>query len=123
MVNAVLDWEMATIGHPLMDLGNSLAYWVEAADPPEAEAYRMVPTNAPGCLTRAEAERHYAERTGASLENMEFFFCFGLFRLAVIAQQIYRRFSEGRADDPRFGALVHGVRALEKNAARVAGLA
>ena len=121
-VTAVLDWEMATIGHPLMDLGNALAYWVEAAALPAATAYRMVPTNAPGCLTRADVERHYADRTGASLENMEFFSCFGLFRLASIAQQIYRRFSEGRADDPRFAALVHGVRALEKRAGQVAGL-
>ena len=121
-VTAVLDWEMATIGHPLMDLGNSLAYWVEAADLPAAEAYRMVSTNAAGCLTRAEVERHYTDRTAAPLENMEFFFCFGLFRLAGIAQQIYRRFGEGRADDPRFAALVHGVRALEKRASRTAGL-
>ncbi len=121
-ITAVLDWEMATVGHPLMDLRNSLAYWVEAADPPAAEAYRMVSTNSPGCLTRAEVAGHYADRTGVSLENMEFFYCFGLFRLAAIAQQIYRRFSEGRADDARFGALAQGVRALEKDAARVAGL-
>jgi aminoglycoside phosphotransferase (APT) family kinase protein len=62
----VLDWEMATLGDPLMDLGGSLAYWVEKKDPPEMQAIRFMPTDAEGALTRDELVRYYAELSGRS---------------------------------------------------------
>ena len=62
----VLDWEMATIGDPLMDLGCSLAYWVEAGDGPEMLATRMLPTHLPGSLSRAEVLERYSQQRAAS---------------------------------------------------------
>ncbi|RLB00545.1 MAG: phosphotransferase family protein [Deltaproteobacteria bacterium] len=112
----VLDWEMATIGDPIMDLGNSLAYWVQADDPPDVQAIRMMPTNIPGALTREELVARYAEKTGIAIDNFDFYLCFGLFRLAVIAQQIYYRYYHGQTKDERFKLLIIAVNVLEKSA-------
>ncbi len=109
----VLDWEMATVGDPLMDLGASLAYWVERGDPPALRATRMLPTTLPGALTRAEIVERYLERSGLSCDDFGFYRVYGLFRLAAIAQQIYYRFHHGQTRDPRFGALAEAVRALD----------
>ncbi len=114
----VLDWEMATIGDPLMDLGASLAYWVEAGDPPDLQAIRLVPTTLPGALTRQEVVDRYLERAGVELEDFTFYFVYGLFRLAGIAQQIYYRFYHGQTQDPRFGRLGGAVHVLETAARR-----
>ncbi len=115
----VLDWEMATIGDPLMDLGNTLAYWVEKDDPPESHLLRNMPTHIEGALTRKEVVARYAQKTGRSLTQVDFYHCFGIFRLAVIAQQIYYRFYHGQTKDARFQALIHGVRILEQAALRI----
>lgn len=120
-VIGVLDWEMATIGDPLMDLGGALAYWVDHDDPPAMQAIRMVPTNLPGMLTRRELIARYAERMGISLDNSDFYYCFGLFRLAVIAQQIYWRFYNGQTKDERFKLMIVAVHVLEETARRVIG--
>jgi aminoglycoside phosphotransferase (APT) family kinase protein len=112
----VLDWEMATIGDPLMDLGSSLGYWVQADDPDDFQAARMLPTNLPGALTRAEMVRRYADKAGISIDNFDFYLCFGLFRLAVIAQQIYYRFYHGQTKDERFKMLIFAIHILESAA-------
>lgn len=98
----VLDWEMATIGDPLMDLGSSLTYWIQADDPPEMQRVRMQPSNLPGMLTREEILRHYVEKTGIEVRNPDFYYVFGLFRLGVIAQQIYYRWKMGQTTNPKF---------------------
>lgn len=118
-ITGVLDWEMATIGDPLMDLGNSMAYWVEAEDPAEMDLVRLMPTNIPGALTRAQMLERYRSLSQQPIENFDFYLCFGLFRLAVIAQQIYYRFYHGQTQDERFKGLVHGVAVLERAAKRV----
>ncbi len=115
----VLDWEMATIGDPLMDLGNSLAYWIQSDDPPEMAAIRLVPTHVDGALTREAMVARYAKKSGCSVENFDFYYCFGLFRLAVIAQQIYYRYFHGQTQDPRFKSLIFAVKTLEKAALKV----
>jgi aminoglycoside phosphotransferase (APT) family kinase protein len=101
----VLDWEMATLGDPLMDLGCGLAYWVEAADPPDLQRLRLQPSHLPGMLTRREMVEVYAARSGRAVGDFSFYEIFGLFRLAVIAQQIYYRFAHGETSNPRAGAL------------------
>jgi aminoglycoside phosphotransferase (APT) family kinase protein len=109
-VIGVLDWEMATLGDPLMDLGNSLAYWVQADDDEFFKMTRRQPTNAAGMLTRREVIDYYGERTGWAVNNFDFYTIYGLFRLAVIVQQIYRRYKEGATRNPQFatfGALVN----------------
>ena len=113
-VIGVLDWEMATLGDPLMDLGSSLAYWVQADDDMFMKGSRRQPTNAKGMLTREEVIRYYAEKTGFSVENFDFYTVYGLFRLAGIAQQIYKRFKEGNARNPAFATFGPFVSYLEQ---------
>ncbi|MBL0716280.1 MAG: phosphotransferase family protein [Desulfosarcina sp.] len=115
----VLDWEMATIGDPLMDLGNSLAYWIQADDPEEFQLLRLMPTHLAGMLTRRELVESYARMSERATEDFAFYSCFGLFRLAVIAQQIYYRYFHGQTQDERFKMLIFGVHVLEKAARRV----
>lgn len=98
----VLDWEMATIGDPLMDLGNSLAYWVQADDDGFFQAVRRQPTHLSGMLTRQEVVDYYCEKTGLIPEKWTFYEVYGLFRLAVIVQQIYYRYYHGQTTNPAF---------------------
>ena len=115
----VLDWEMSTIGDPLMDLGTALCYWVQADDPPDLQAVRFGATALPGTPTRRELAERYAQASGRSLEHLPFYYAFGLFKTAVVAQQIYYRFRQGLTSDARFATMIHGVRALSAQAARV----
>lgn len=101
-IRAVLDWEMATLGDPLMDLGCAMAYWVEAADNPELKLLRQLPTHLPGMWTRQRMVSYYAEKTGTDVSQFEFYYVFGLFRLAVIVQQIWYRYVEGSRKHPAF---------------------
>lgn len=117
----VLDWEMTTIGDPLMDLGSSLAYWIEKDDPPGLQAIRMMPTNLDGMLTRDEQVSLYAEKMGIKIDNYDFYYTFGLFRLAAIAQQIYYRYYHGQTKDERFKSLIGAVKVLEQTAMQVIG--
>jgi aminoglycoside phosphotransferase (APT) family kinase protein len=92
-IKSVLDWEMATVGDPLMDLGTSLAYWAQADDPDILKYFNM--THHPGNMTRTELIEYYHLRTPFDLSNMVFYYVFGLFKVSVIAQQIYKRFTMG----------------------------
>jgi aminoglycoside phosphotransferase (APT) family kinase protein len=108
-VIGVLDWEMATLGDPFMDLGSALAYWVQADDDRFFLEARLQPTHLPGMPTRSEVVSYYASRTGRAVEDFVFYAVFGLFRLAAIAQQIYFRSVRGPGAPGRFasfGALV-----------------
>lgn len=120
-VIGVLDWEMATVGDPLMDLGGALAYWVEDGDGPVFKAFRRQPTHAPGMLTRWEVVERYAERSGLAIseDDWRFYEVFGLFRLAVIAQQINHRFFHGQTTNPAFRAFRPAVGFLEQRCLRI----
>lgn len=118
-VIGVLDWEMATLGDPLLDLGSSLAYWVEAGDPQEMQSIRMQPSNIPGMLSRAEIIDRYAEKTGREVRNADWYYVFGLFRLGVIAQQIYYRYKLGQSKNPKFAAFGLFVTVLAQVCERV----
>ncbi|MEQ8952597.1 MAG: phosphotransferase family protein, partial [Gammaproteobacteria bacterium] len=83
-VIGVLDWEMATVGDPLMDLGCTLGYWVEQGDPDFFRAYRNMPSDVAGAPTRREIIARFQQQTGLPVKNFPFYFCFGLFRLGVI---------------------------------------
>ena len=117
-VRAVLDWELATVGDPLMDLGSTLGYWVEDGDRPALKALALSPTWWPGNPTRDELVRRYADRTGRDPGDGVVHYVYGLLKLAVIAQQIYARWRAGHATDPRFEGLVHTVRACGATAVR-----
>ena len=117
-VVAVLDWEMATIGDPLMDFGTSLGYWVEKSDPEEWQRYGFGLTSLPGSFTRAELLDHYIKRSGRSIEYPVFYFAYGLLKIAVIVQQIYFRYQKGLTRDPRFAHLGELVKACGNLAQR-----
>jgi aminoglycoside phosphotransferase (APT) family kinase protein len=110
----VLDWEMATIGDPLMDLGETLAYWIQRDDPADLRGMRMSPTHVSGAPTRDEVLVRYAEKSGRDVGLLDFYYCFGLFRIAVISQQIYYRYYKGQSHDLRFGMFGFSVEALER---------
>lgn len=119
-IRGVLDWEMATLGDPLMDLGCSLAYWIEAGDPAPMQAARMMPTHLPGMMSRRQIVEYYGERSGHDTGDFVFFYAFGLFRLAVIVQQIYYRYAHGQTSDPRFAEFGRLGAVLSANAESVA---
>jgi aminoglycoside phosphotransferase (APT) family kinase protein len=113
-VIGVLDWEMATLGDPLMDLGNTLAYWVQDDDDPFFQMTRRQPTNVQGMMTRQEVIDYYCEQTGWRAENFDFYLIYGLFRLAVILQQIYYRYHHGQTQDKRFAQFWQMVNYLDQ---------
>lgn len=105
-VVAVLDWEMATLGDPLLDLGTSLAYWVDADDPEAWRRGALVDLTArPGSLDRLRVAERWASRLGRSLDALVPAYAFGLFKVAVIVQQIYARYRKGLTKDARFAEL------------------
>jgi aminoglycoside phosphotransferase (APT) family kinase protein len=117
-VLGILDWEMSTIGDPLMDLGTFISYWVEAGDEPIMQFFRSGPSDAPGALTRAEIIERYSHKTGRTVEKPMFYYAFGLFKTAVVLQQIYYRYKQGLTKDERFSVFGAGTLALCEQAAR-----
>ncbi len=101
-VIGVLDWEMATLGDPLMDLGSALAYWIEADDNAIMQQARRQPTHLEGMMTRDEVVEYYLSKSGLKLDNWAFYEVFGLFRLAGIIQQIYYRYYNKQTSNPAF---------------------
>jgi len=115
----VLDWEIATIGDPLMDLGSSLAYWVQKSDSKEMLSIRTMPTHLDGFMTREELVERYLEKSGLKIDSFDYYLVFGMFRLAAIAQQIYYRYFHGQTRDRRFASLVYCVKVLETEAMKI----
>jgi len=117
----VLDWEMATLGDPLMDLSGALAYWIQADDDPTFRAARRQPSDLPGMMTRAEIVETYAARTGLSVtpEQWRFYEVFGLFRLGVIAQQIYYRYHHGQTTNEAYARFLPMTIYLEERCNRL----
>ncbi len=111
----VLDWEMCTIGDPLMDLGTTLGYWIEKDDG-DLGVIQCFLSNEPGVLSRREVATLYAELTGRDISNLQFYYVFALFKLAVIVQQIYYRYKQGLTKDERFALLIHVVEGLGNRA-------
>jgi len=111
---AVLDWEMATVGNPLMDLGTTLAYWAEASDNAALKPFNL--TWLPGNLNREDVLHQYAAARKIDLPDMLFYYVFGSFKIAVIVQQIYARYKQGFTKDERFAGLIYVVKACAENA-------
>lgn len=109
---AVLDWEISALGDPLMDLGSSLAYWMQAEDPGELRSLSMQPSMMPGMLTRKEILDLYQARTGIGTDDFDFYLVFGYWRIAVILQQIYFRYFKGQTRDQRFAGFGMAVQNL-----------
>ena len=108
----VLDWELATVGDPLMDLGSALAYWIDKDDEPMFASLRRQPSHLPGMPTRKEFIAKYLEISGRKCEDFTFYEVFGLFRLTVIIQQIWVRYKAGQTTNPAFQGFGMGVNIL-----------
>ena len=112
VILAVLDWEISALGDPLMDLGSSLAYWMQPDDPAELRGLSMQPSMVPGMLTRKEILALYQDRTGVETGDFDFYLVFGYWRIAVILQQIYYRYFNGQTSDQRFAGFGRAVQSL-----------
>ena len=111
-IKGVLDWELATVGDPLMDLGSALAYWVDRDDEAAFASLRRQPSHLPGMPTRTEFVQRYLELSGRKCDDFTFYEVFGLFRLAVIIQQIWARFRLGQTTNPAFAGFGDAVNTL-----------
>jgi len=119
-VEAVLDWEMATVGDPLVDLGCTLCYWTQAGDPEMRGGSLSGVTAEPGWYSRAELVARYTEKSGRDVSALGYYEVFGLFKLGVILQQIYFRFHRGQTRDERFRDFHLRVRGLMRAAVELA---
>lgn len=117
----VLDWEMATVGDPLMDFACTLSFWIESEDDARLRALRGMGSTAPGMPTRADAIARYEAKTGASIGDFTFYRCFGLFRRAAIEQQKLRRYLSGQSQDQRYAHLNEAVAVLMETCERCIG--
>ena len=108
----VLDWELATVGDPLMDLGSALAYWIDKDDEPMFASLRRQPSNLDGMPTRKEFIAKYLEISHRKCDDFTFYEVFGLFRLTVIIQQIWARYRAGQTTNPAFAGFGMGVNIL-----------
>ncbi len=117
---AVFDWEMATLGDPLVDLGLLLCYWADRADPPARRQLVSQVTAEPGFPTRAEVLARYAARTGRDVSRIAFYETFALYKVAVVVQQIYVRYHRGQTQDARFATFEDRVVGLAEAALEVA---
>jgi aminoglycoside phosphotransferase (APT) family kinase protein len=111
-IKGVLDWELATVGDPLMDLGSALAYWIDRDDEQAFASLRRQPSHLPGMPTRDEFVQRYLELSGRKCDDFTFYQVFGLFRLAVIIQQIWARFRLGQTTNPAFAGFGDAVHTL-----------
>ena len=116
---AVFDWDMCTRGDPLMDLGHLLNYWIDEDDDYEANLITSMPVKNILYPKKNEIIDHYALKTGFSIKDVDWYYAFGAFKLAVIIQQIYVRFLKGQTQDERFANFGKRIEALINRANRV----
>lgn len=118
-VKAVLDWEISALGDPLMDLANSLAYWVQADDSKALQSFAIQPSDAPGMPSRQELLEYYEKQSGLNVANFDFYAVYGYFRNAVILQQIYYRYFHGQTKNSRFASFGPGMMILLRHCQRL----
>jgi aminoglycoside phosphotransferase (APT) family kinase protein len=109
---AVFDWDMSTVGDPLADLGTLLSAWIEASEGAVGSGQVGMPSNTPGFLTRREAVERYGKRRGVDISNVPYYYVFGIFKIAIVLQQIYYRYHVGQTKDQRFQFFEQGAEML-----------
>lgn len=119
-LTGILDWEMATLGDPLADVGWMLSFWREAGDPPPDITAASRVTEAPGMRTRSELISRYEAKTGTKVENLRFYETLAVWKLAILLEGSYARSLLGATDDPFFAQMEQGVPALARRALRTA---
>ncbi len=113
-ITAVLDWEMTTVGEPLMDFGTTLGYWMPKNAPPEMFGLPANPVILMKNFSHRDLIEIYAGKSGRDLSEILFYYAFGTFKIAVICQQIYARYKKGLTRDRRFANFDRFVNALGK---------
>jgi aminoglycoside phosphotransferase (APT) family kinase protein len=116
---AILDWEMATIGDPLADLGYLMMFWAEAGDPPAGRFELQSVTRLPGFPTRAEMIARYEERSGRSMRAQSWYLTLALWKSVVFMEGNYKRAVAGTTDDPYLKSFGDGVVQLAERALEV----
>ena len=111
---AVLDWEMATVGDILMDVGLAMCYWVEPWDHPVIQMFNPYSAFEKN-ISREEAQKRYEKSYGNELGDLLFYYVFGCFKLAVILQQIYARYVKGQNKNPQVAQFIHMLTAFAEN--------
>ena len=116
---AVFDWDMCTRGDPLMDLGHMLNYWIDETDNEDCKLITSMPVDIILYPTRKEIVDYYSKKTGFNVENINWYYAFGAFKLAVILQQIFYRYKKGQTQDERFSNFGKRIDALINRANNV----
>ena len=116
---AVFDWDMCTRGDPLMDLGHMLNYWIDETDNEDCKLITSMPVDKILYPTRKEIVDYYSKKTGFNVENINWYYAFGAFKLAVILQQIFYRYKKGQTQDERFSNFGKRIDALINRANNV----
>ncbi len=109
---AVFDWDMCTLGDPLADLGTLLCAWTEEHEASFGGMQGTMPSNTPGFMTRREAVERYGKRRNVDVSQMPYYYAFGVFKIAVIVQQIFYRYHRGQTSDERFRFFDQAAEAL-----------
>jgi aminoglycoside phosphotransferase (APT) family kinase protein len=117
---AIFDWEMATLGDPLADLGWLVSYWGPTGDPPEPEPKGSNHiTSQPGFLSREELIARYEKITGRPMQHFPFYHCFAVWKVAIILEGLYRHYLEGTASNPKAAEFEWRVPQLVDRAHRI----
>jgi aminoglycoside phosphotransferase (APT) family kinase protein len=111
-VASIFDWDMATLGDPLIDLGTLLNYWPDPTDPPPARRFNNAAVGGLGLPSRATLVARYAERTGADLADVRWWEAFALWKTVVVVQQLHRRWARGESTDPRMATIADRIPSL-----------
>ena len=119
-VVAVFDWEMATLGDPLADLGYTLIYWTEAGEQAAGGVEATAVSAQPGFFTRAELTEAYAKASGRDVDAIDFYQVLALTKLAVISEGIYKRFQLGKTVGPGFEGMRRATEPLARRALEIA---
>lgn len=119
-LNAIFDWELATIGDPLADVGYLVATWSQADDAEDAMRGLGAVTRRPGFPTREELVARYEERSGRPMSDVRWYMTLALWKSAVFLEGSYRRRLAGTTDDAFFDLLEQGVPAIAERAWRIA---
>lgn len=121
-VKSVFDWDMATIGDPLIDVGTLLNYWPDPSDDPENRPSHPVGQESMGLPTRAEVVERYAAVTGADLAAVSWYEAFGCWKTAIVIAQLLHRYLAGNSHDERQGAKGDRIFALARRAQAILAL-
>jgi aminoglycoside phosphotransferase (APT) family kinase protein len=119
-LNAIFDWELATIGDPLADVGYLVATWSQADDPEDALRGLSAATRRPGFPTREQLIARYEERSGRSMSDVRWYMTLALWKSAVFLEGSYKRRLAGTTEDAFFDRLEHGVPAIAERAWAIA---